>query len=400
MNIRGHEAGVARTTGIVFGACVIVVLGALIFLFMPEGLLPSDHIDYGDLAGLSDLATTSVKAVEPLPVVTHIATPAAVKGIYMTSCVASTPSIRERVLSVMKDTEINALVIDLKDYTGTISYAASKVPAPSGKGCRVADLPEFIARLHKDNIYAIARVTVFQDPLYAAAHPEIAVQSISHPDTPWTDKNRLAYIDPNFPAYWDYIVDISKEGYAIGFDEINFDYIRFPSDGDMSDARFILSASTTKAMAMTDFFSYLRSELAPEGIIMSADLFGQTTVNTDDMGIGQILENSLPYFDYVAPMVYPSHFISNFDGYPNPAEYPYEVVKNTMIRAVERAVAASSSPDKIRPWLQAFDLGAVYTPEMVKKQYQGVYDAGLTSWMLWNAANVYNKEALMPVIEP
>jgi len=95
------------------------------------------------------------------------------------------------------------------------------------------------------------------------------------------------------------------ESHSIGFDEINFDYIRFPSDGDLPDARFALPASTTKAMAIKTFFSYLRSKLEPQGIVMSADLFGQTTVNTDDMGIGQVLENALPYFDYVAPMVYP-----------------------------------------------------------------------------------------------
>jgi hypothetical protein len=342
--------------------------------------------------------STSTVSAEPEPIpkppVAHIATPSAVKAVYMTACIAATPNLRDKLVRTISGTEINSLMIDIKDYTGTLAYASTSVPAPMGKGCRIRNLPEFLEELHAKGFYTIARVTVFQDPLYSAAHPDLAVQSLSHPGRPWADKKGLAFIDPNFPAYWDYIVAISKEAHAIGFDEINFDYIRFPSDGNMADAHFALPASTTRAMAITKFFKYLRSKLEPEGIVMSADIFGQTTINTDDMGIGQILENALPYFDYVAPMVYPSHFIKGFAGYANPAEHPYEILKYTMGKAVERAVAASSSPEKLRPWLQAFDLGAVYTPAMVHAQMKATYDVGLTSWMLWDAANTYSKEEL------
>jgi hypothetical protein len=133
---------------------------------------------------------------------------------------------------------------------------------------------------------------------------------------------------------------------------------------------------------------------------MSADLFGQTTVSTNDMGIGQVMENALPYFDYVDQMVYPSHFADGFDGYANPAADPYGVIKYVMTRAVERAAAASSTPDKLRPWLQAFDLGAIYTPDMVEAEKQAVYDSGLSGYMLWNAASSYNVPELMPVSSP
>ncbi len=350
----------------------------------------------GQRISFEPLSATSSTAVLPVPkpVVTHVPTPPAVKAVYMSACVAATPSLRDKLVKNLAGTKVNSLMVDLKDYTGTLAYASTTVPSPHGKGCRIHDLPEFVESLHAKGIYAIGRVTVFQDPLYSAAHPDLAVQSRSHPERPWADRKGLAFIDPNFPAYWDYIVDIAKEAHGIGFDEINFDYIRFPSDGNMADARFATPASTTRAMAITKFFRYLRSELEPEGIVMSADIFGQTTVNTDDMGIGQILENALPYFDYVAPMVYPSHFIKGFAGFPNPAEHPYEVIKYTMDMAVKRAIAASSSPEKLRPWLQAFDLGAVYTPDMVHKQMQATYDAGLTSWMLWDAANTYSRAEL------
>jgi hypothetical protein len=220
------------------------------------------------------------------------------------------------------------------------------------------------------------------------------VQSVSHPGMPWKDKNGLGFIDPNSTAYWNYPVAIAREAHSIGFDEINFDYIRFPTDGDMTDMQFATPPDSTKVQVMTSFFTYIHDHLAPEGIVTSADIFGQTTVERGDMGIGQVLENVLPYFDYVAPMTYPSHFTDGFLGYDKPAKHPGPIIQETMMSAVERAAAIGQSALKLRPWLQAFDLGAIYTPDMVKAQIQGVYDAGLTSWMLWDPANRYNRAAL------
>ena len=191
---------------------------------------------------------------------------------------------------------------------------------------------------------------------------------------------------------------MAKEAYGIGFDEINFDYIRFPSDGNLADMLISTNASTTKASIIKSFFAYLHEQLASTGMVTSADLFGLTTDVTNDMGIGQVLENTLPYFDYVAPMVYPSHFGLGFDGFKNPADHPYDVVHDSMSHAVERAVIATTSPDKLRPWIQAFDLGALYTPAMVRAQMQATYDSGLTSWMIWNAASIYSKAYLESAI--
>jgi hypothetical protein len=376
------------------GRAVVVFLGGAILglaILLIYVLLPAAHISLGSSGPAYDAAAADASAT---PAIAHLATPAAVKAVYMTACIAGSHSLRNRVLETIVGTQVNALVIDLKDYTGTLSYSDTKVAGPRGRGCRISDLPSFIAELHRRNLYVIGRVTVFQDPLYSLYKPEMAVESVSRPGHPWEDKNGLSYIDPDFPAYWTYIEDIAIEARSIGVDEINFDYIRFPSDGDMSDARFALPEGVTKADAIASFFDHLHSALAPKGIIMSADLFGQTTVNRDDMGIGQVLENALPYFDYVAPMDYPSHFIDGFMGYDKPAKYPGPVVQETMMSAVERAAAAGAPASKLRPWLQAFDLGAVYTPEMVHAQMKAVYDSGLTSWMLWDPANRYTKEEL------
>lgn len=325
----------------------------------------------------------------------HVNTPDSVKAVYMTACTASMPSLRTKVLDNLKDTEINAIVIDIKDYTGTISYLQSLYTNVSkSSGCRISDLPTFLAELHGKDIYVIARITVFQDPFYARNHPDLAVRSYSDPDGLWKDKNGLAYIDPSAEPYWDYIVNIAKESYNIGFDEINFDYIRFPSDGVLSDAKYTWSEGMRKNDALRKFFLYLREQLYPLNITMSADLFGLTTTVTDDLGIGQVLEDALPYFDYVSPMVYPSHFASGFNGYASPATRPYDVVFSAMTKAVMRANLASTSPRKLRPWLQDFNLGAKYTPEMVRAQIQATYDSGLNSWMLWNAGSSYQNSAL------
>ncbi|MEK7184735.1 MAG: putative glycoside hydrolase, partial [Patescibacteria group bacterium] len=177
--------------------------------------------------------------------------------------------------------------------------------------------------------------------------------------------------------------------------EINFDYIRYPSDGNIEDIVYTYSEGKLKSIALKEFFAFIENEFRPKGIPISADLFGMTTSNTDDLGIGQILEYALLHFDYVAPMVYPSHYPKGFMGFKNPASKPYEVVKYAMDKAVGRATATSTSVNKLRPWLQDFSIGNVtYTPEMVKAQIQATYDSGLNSWMLWNAVNVYTESAL------
>jgi hypothetical protein len=374
---------------------VLVIVSSVTAILTLAWIIPTDHISYSSESHTSAAIENASTTPEVVFVPTHIETPEAVKAVYMTACIGGTPSLRTKMLTLFDGTELNSLVLDLKDYTGTISYRDTKVAVPAGGGgCRIADLPEFIKELHARGIYVIARITVFQDPLYAAHNPEWAVQSLSNPSGIWKDKNKLAFIDPGSSEYWDYIVSIGKEAYEIGFDELNFDYIRFPSDGNLADASFSQSIGRKKREVLRDFFAYLDISFASTSVPLSADLFGLTTSSYDDLGIGQVLEDALPYFDYIAPMVYPSHYAKGFNGLAKPAEHPYEVVRSSMDHAARRAVAASTTPLKLRPWLQDFNLGAIYTPAMVRAQMQATYDAGLTSWMLWNAANRYQMGAL------
>ncbi|MBI2108863.1 MAG: hypothetical protein HYT93_01595 [Parcubacteria group bacterium] len=337
------------------------------------------------------------------PPVTHIKTPKSVYGIYMTSCVAGTPSIRSRLVKLIEETKLNSIIIDIKDYSGNIAFETknSHLNEALGITCRVQDMKEFIRTLHEKNIYVIGRITVFQDPFFAKKRPDLAVQKESD-KTIWKDYKGISFIDAGAQEYWSYIIDLSLESYQIGFDELNYDYIRFPSDGNMrdiyypwSEARIIADPAFGKAHTLKEFFAHLYEGLKKSGVILSADLFGMASTNTDDLNIGQVLEFAEPYFDYIAPMVYPSHYPKGFNGYQNVNAYPYEIVKFSMDRAAARLTAASSTPEKLRPWLQDFDYPVPYTVDMVKTQMQAVYDAGLDSWMLWDPSNQYTREALL-----
>lgn len=333
--------------------------------------------------------------VVPKRIVKYVPTPHAVKGIYMTGWVAGSKKLRQNLIDIMDTTEINSVVIDIKDYTGRISFVMhdDMVKSLGASEKRITDIEELIDLLHKKNIYVIGRISSFQDVHLVTKRPEFAVRKKSD-GTVWKDGKGISWLDPGSKEVWDYLIGIGKESYKVGFDELNFDYIRFPSDGNMNDIAYPYSNGKSKAQVIKEFGAYVREKLGGTGAILSADLFGMTTTNKDDLNIGQVLENALPYFDYVAPMVYPSHYPAGFNNYKNPATKPYEVIKYSMDKAVARAVAATTSPLKLRPWLQDFSLGAVYTPEMVRAQIQATYDAGLTSWLLWNASNRYTVGAL------
>lgn len=249
-------------------------------------------------------------------------------------------------------------------------------------------------------------------------YPERSVQSKARPGQPWKDNKGLSFIAVNSEPHWRYIVELSRESYEMGFDELNYDYVRWPSDGPMDD---IVYPSTDRAGELEKFFAFLNKEVKSFDTshhgghtpVMSADLFGYTAVLTDDLGIGQQLERALPYFDYIAPMVYPSHYNKGFAGVANPNNDPYKVVYTSMVEAVRRAIATStpvagltqvrigtSTPAlytkpihdklKLRPWLQDFDYGKDYTAQDILDQTRATYDAGLTSWFFWDPANKYN----------
>jgi len=304
-----------------------------------------------------------------------------IKGIYINSWTAGDQSKMAHLLNLIKETELNAVVIDIKEVDGVV--AIDNI---------IPNLKNLICQLHQENIYAIARIVVFKDGTLSKIKPELALKN--QQGKLWQDWRGQAWLDPTSKEVWDYHIELAKEAIKIGFDEINFDYIRFPSDGDISKIVYpIWDQKTPKPEIIRQFFEYLNKELKPTGVFLSVDLFGLTLWHEDnnDMNIGQILEYAAPYFDFICPMVYPSHYPKNFEGYKNPAEYPYEIIKMNLERGKTKI---SNSRAKLRPWLQDFNLGAIYDKKMIELEKQAVYDTNSYGWTLWNPASRYTEEAL------
>jgi len=313
--------------------------------------------------------------------------PLVIQGIYATAWSAGSSKKIEELISFIKTNDLNAIVIDIKDYSGFLSYD-SDVPEVNkyrAEEIKIGDLDGLIKRLHSEGIYIIARQTVFQDPVLAKARPELALKS-KKTGKPWVDHKKLSWVDMAARETWDYNISIAKEAFQRGFDEVNFDYIRFVSDGNLDDIEYPFWDETTpKRAVLREFFSYLRQELG--GHRISADLFGLTTIASGDLGIGQVIEDFFPYFDYVDPMIYPSHYSAGFEGFENPAKEPFEVVRRSMDSALARLYLYITNPTstfsqaivadvyKLRPWLQDFDIGAIYDKVMVEDETQGVSEA-------------------------
>lgn len=329
--------------------------------------------------------------------------PEEVKAVYATGESAGNPEKIDVLVKLIKKAGLNAMVIDIKDYTGYVFYDSGieDVARYKAEKIKIPKINSLIKKLHDENIYAIARIVVFQDSVLASARPELAVKNrIS--GRAWKDNRGLAWIDPASKESWDYIIKIARDASARGFDEINFDYIRFPSDGslDAMDFPFYDPKTSSKSETMKEFFSNLRSGL--RGIKISADLFGLTTVAKGDLGIGQAIEGAYQNFDYVSPMVYPSHYAAGFMGFQEPAMHPYEVVKYSIEGAAKKLAEYKNAEEsggvkneagseaKIRPWIQAFNMGGVYDAAKIKIQIKASDEAGGTGWMLWNSANNYS----------
>lgn len=322
--------------------------------------------------------------------------PKIIKAIYITANSAASPKYMNYLDELLKTTEINAAVIDVKDFSGLRTSLLERIY-------------NLVQDLHKKNIYTIARVSVFQDMDFARARPELALQKNNGQEGLWRDNNGLFWLDPSSKEVLDYTVSVAKDAFSRSFDEVNFDYIRFPSDGDLSSVKYPLyEGKKIKAEVIGEAFAYLRGNLPNKKI--SVDLFGLATVSRDDLGVGQIIEGAFMNFDYVCPMLYPSHFKEGFLTFENPAEHPYEVVKYSLENAKNRqdflAELGSAGKDaeeakakakeklgKLRPWLQDFDFGANYGPAEVQLEIKATQDAlgaDYNGFMIWNSSGIYS----------
>lgn len=315
--------------------------------------------------------TLTEKPLPPLPELDEV------KAIYITAAIARSERMEE-IIKLIKRTELNAVVIDVKDENGDQLDSQIKT---------------LVKRLRFLNIFPIARLTVFQDNGLAQKHPELAVKKSD--GSLWQDRGRRYWLDPASSGVWGYILETAREVAEAGFGEINFDYIRFPSDGDLDAMVYpIWDGKEKKTDVITNFSKYLKYNLKKEfpDLKLTADLFGYTFLRAYDLGIGQSIIELSQVFDEICPMVYPSHYDSGNFNFENPADHPYEVVYETLKKGKEIFDKQQIPFVNIRPWIQDFNLGAIYTPEMVRAQMKAIEDVGLKrGWMIWNPNNKYRE---------
>jgi len=315
------------------------------------------------------------------------------KALYLSFYGVGSKVLRDPALKLINDTELNALVIDVKGDRGMIPYRSSVALAAEVGGQRiitVRDIDGLLTSFKEKGIYTIARIVVFKDDLLATARPDLAVKTPA--GEPWRDRERLAWVDPFRKEVWNYNIQIAEEAAKLGFDEIQFDYVRFP---DSHSPRFSQpSTEEARVKAIAGFLHEAKARLAPYNVFLAADIFGYVCWNLNDTDIGQKLEPIASAVDYLSPMLYPSGFQFGIPGFRNPVQNPYEIVYLSLKKAQERS---KISPLRFRPWLQAFKDYAFdrrqFNGKELRDQISACEKFGSQGWMLWNPVNQYTATA-------
>lgn len=328
-----------------------------------------------------------------------------VRGIYISGPMAGSTELFQNILDSAAGTEINTVVIDFKDDQGRIICPVDSPVASEIGACRpyVQDMKELIASLKERGLYVIARVVAFRDPWLAEKKPEWSLHLAD--GSLYRDRQGMAWVDPYRKEVWDYLVEVGTEAKEAGFDEVQFDYIRFSTEGTMRDVVFdeAVTGGRSKTDVITEFVKYAYENLASQGLFVSADVFG-TIIGSDidAQAVGQVYTEMAKHLDYICPMIYPSLRAGEF--WPeHPDTMPYETVLEALKKSqmvMDQAAEADghvSSQAIVRPWLQDFTASYLgegnYIPygyNEVQRQIQAVKDAGYDEWMLWSAANRYH----------
>jgi hypothetical protein len=323
-----------------------------------------------------------------------VLTPFRPKALYLSVYGIGSRALRDPALAVAARAGLNALVIDVKGDRGLIPYRSS-VPLAArlnaNRVITVGDIHGLVQDLHGRGLYLIARIVVFKDNPLAEARPDLAVKSAG--GRIWRDREGLAWVDPSKKESWDYSIDVAVEAASNGFDEIQFDYVRFP------DAKGVVysvaNTEQNRVDALGGFFKEARGRLDPFNVFLAADVFGYIPWNLNDTDIGQRIEKLAPLVDYLCPMLYPSGFQFGIPGYRMPVDHPYEIVRLSLDKAAQRSGFSSKH---FRPWLQAFRDYAFdrreFGPKEIATQIKAAEDFGSDGWMLWNPHNVYALDGL------
>ena len=350
----------------------------------------------------ADTGDSAIATTRPAPAkVPLVARPAPLRGLYVNRWAALGDRMW-RLIQVAKTTEINALVIDVKDDRGLVLYRsrvplAREIGADTTMPMRAERVRAVLDTMRANGIYPIARIVVVKDPLLASKKLEWAIKRREDPSAPWLDKKGNPWLDAGQPGVWDYAADLADEAVALGFSEVQFDYVRFPDEKRLvSEATFPLAKGRVRAQVIRDQLGALRKRVAAAGVPMTIDVFGLTMSDTTDMGIGQRWEMFVDRADVVLPMTYPSHYAPGSYGIAVPNAHPYEIISRAL-RDAKRRTAGIAGAARIVPWYQDFTLGPPhYGVEQVRAQIRAGRDAGFDEWLLWNPGSRYTVGALAP----
>ena len=329
-------------------------------------------------------------------------TPVKVKGIYVSGPVAGIDRMDE-IIALVDETELNAIVIDIKNDEGRITYKMeSKKVIEIEAGIRyIQDMEALVQKCKEKDIYLIARIVAFKDPYLAEKCPELAVKKKT--GEIFKDKSGLAWVNPYKKEVWDYLIEVSKEAAKLGFDEIQYDYIRFSTDLKSDELDFGPEAEDkSKIEIISEFTRYACESLADMNVYISADVYGTIIDNKVDQKIvGQDYVEMASYLDYICPMVYPSHYGNGVFGIDVPDAEPYKTV-NAAMNAATRELSILPEEDRAinRVWIQSFTATWVnghitYGAEQIREQIRGAFDAGYDEWILWNASVKYQRDSLL-----
>ncbi len=324
-----------------------------------------------------------------------------VRGIYVTGPMAGSTGM-ENLIDLIDHTELNAVVIDVKNDEGNITYQMDLQSAQEMGACinYISDMEGLMAELKEHNIYTIARIVCFKDPYLAEHNPQLALKKADGSNL--TDAYGLTWVNPYKEEVWEYLTDVALAAADMGFDEIQYDYVRFPIGNEAETADYGVDIqSYPREQAIMNFLDYAAERLHEKGIPVTADVFGTIIGSAIDVEqVGQDYVGLGSTVDVLCPMIYPSHYGKGVFGFDVPDAYPYETVYAALM-ASKNELAGIADDDRavVRPWLQAFTATWVsghitYGGDEIREQIQAVYDAGYEEWILWNASNRYTDEGL------
>ncbi|MGD9677759.1 MAG: putative glycoside hydrolase [Vulcanibacillus sp.] len=327
--------------------------------------------------------------------------PREVRGLYLTGNTAG-GSKYDDFIELLNSTELNSLVIDVKEDSGYVTYKSDVLKVNEIKSDRntfIRDIDELLKKAKENNIYTIARIVTFKDPFLSGADPDIAMKAKT--GGVWRDNKGVSWVDPYQKEVWEYNLALAIEAAEKGFNEVQFDYVRFPDNSKKVNSEVVFNnpGNITKAENIASFLSYTKENLVDYPIFISADVYGLTTTVTDDMGIGQQWELITSVVDYISPMMYPSHYGPGLYGVSVPDANPFKIITSGIEDALEknREVSEGGNPTAIiRPWYQDFTASWIkgyikYGPEEVLDQINAGKELGVKQYLMWNAGNVYSE---------